>query len=74
MAAQLFEAAASPQIRNALEEGDVGPLSSWLRDAVWKHGRRYGRNDLLTRATGGTLRIGPYLRHLSRRYLEPDAA
>jgi carboxypeptidase Taq len=72
MAAQLFEAArdASGQITDALEQGEVGPLSSWLRDSVWKHGRRYSRNDLLTRATGSTLRIEPYVRHLNRRYLD----
>src|SRR4029453_3475895 len=41
MAAQLFEAArgASPQVSAALEDGDVGPLSSWLRENVWRHGR-----------------------------------
>lgn len=73
MAAQLFEAAcgASPPIRTALEEGDVGLLSYWLRDAVWKHGRRYRRNELMTRATGSSLSTGPYLRHLGRRYLPP---
>ena len=73
MAAQLFEAAcgASSQIRAALEEGDVGPLSSWLREAVWRHGRRFHRNDLLTQATGSKLNLTPYLRHLSQRYLDP---
>ena len=72
MAAQLFEAAcgSSPQIPAALEEGDVGPLSSWLREAVWRHGRRFRRNDLLTRATGSALKLTPYFRHLSQRYLE----
>ncbi len=73
MAAQLFETAcgSSPQIRTALEEGDVGPLSSWLRESVWRHGRRFHRNDLLTQATGSTLKLAPYLRHLSQRYLDP---
>jgi carboxypeptidase Taq len=72
MAAQLFEAAcgSSRQIRAALEEGDVGPLSSWLREAVWRHGRRFHRNDLLTRATGSALKLTPYLRHLGQRYSE----
>ena len=71
MAAQLFEAAcsASPQVRAALEEGDVGPLSSWLRENVWRHGRRYRRDELLAQATGRTLDVAPYIRHLSQRYL-----
>jgi carboxypeptidase Taq len=70
MAAQLFEAAceASSQVRMALEEGDVGPLSLWLREAVWRHGRRFRRTDLLAQATGSSLELAPYVRHLSRRY------
>ena len=71
MAAQLFEVAcgSSTGVRAALEQGDVGPLSSWLRDAVWQHGRRYQRDELLGRATGRTLDLAPYVRHLKRRYL-----
>ena len=70
MAAQLFEAAcrASPQVGAALEAGDVSPLSSWLRENVWRHGRRFGRDELLRRATGRPLDLAPYIRHLSRRY------
>jgi carboxypeptidase Taq len=71
MAAQLFEAAcgASPQVGAALEDGDVGPLSSWLRENVWRHGRRFGRDELLRRATDRPLDLAPYVRHLSRRYV-----
>jgi carboxypeptidase Taq len=70
MAAQLFEAACSGprEVRGALEAGDVGPLSSWLRENVWRHGRRFSRNEVLRRATGRTLDLAPYLRHLSQRY------
>ena len=70
MAAQLFDAARarSPQMAAALEEGDVGPLSVWLKEAVWRHGRRYRRDEILTRATGRGLDPAPYLRHLTQRY------
>jgi carboxypeptidase Taq len=72
MAAQLFEAACgtSSEVQAALEHGDVGPLSSWLRESIWRHGRRFHRNELLTQATGRTMELAPYLRHLSRRYLQ----
>jgi carboxypeptidase Taq len=72
MAAQLFETARTkvPDIAPALERGDVGPLSAWLRDQVWRHGRRYERDELLTRATGRKLDPAPYLRHLTARYAE----
>jgi carboxypeptidase Taq len=70
MAAQLFDAArgTAPDAIDALESGDVGPLSAWLKNAVWRHGRRYGRDELLTMATGRKLDTVPYLRHLAGRY------
>lgn len=70
MAAQLFEAAqsTSPKIAAALEDGDVAPLSAWLRDNIWRHGRRYRRDELLAMATGRALDPAPYLRHLAARY------
>ena len=76
MAAQLFETAcgASSQVRAGLADGDVGPLSSWLREAVWQHGRRYRRDELLERATGRSLDLAPYIRHLSGRYLAQMSA
>src|SRR5262245_2511960 len=74
MAAQLFETARTqPEVSAALEHGDVGPLSSWLRDKVWRHGRRYRRNELLTLATGRALDPAPYLRHLDARYASGEA-
>jgi carboxypeptidase Taq len=56
-----------------LERGDVGPLSAWLRDKVWRHGRRYRRDELLTMATGRALDPAPYLRHLGARYASGEA-
>lgn len=72
MAAQLFDAARrkSPQVGAALEEGDVGPLSVWLKHAVWQHGRRYRRDALLVMATGRRLELAPYIRHLRERYAD----
>ena len=41
-------------------------------DRVWRHGRRYGRDELLVNATGRKLDPAPYLRHLSDRYIRPN--
>jgi carboxypeptidase Taq len=74
MAAQLFETACrQPEVSSALERGDVGPLSAWLRDKVWRHGRRYRRNEILTMATGRALDPAPYLHHLDARYASGEA-
>lgn len=69
MAAQLFEAAAETDgFAAALARGEYGVLFRWLSERVWRHGRRFTRDELLHRATGRSLDLGPYLRHLSARY------
>lgn len=69
MAAQLFEAAtAGDGLSAALARGDYGVLFGWLAERVWRHGRRFTRDELLRRATGRGLDAEPYLRHLSARY------
>jgi carboxypeptidase Taq len=70
MAAQLFEAALErgEDIRDGLDRGDYAPLHAWLKEHVWQHGRRFSRDEILTRATGRALETAPYLRHLEARY------
>ncbi|PJE27967.1 carboxypeptidase Taq [Pseudooceanicola antarcticus] len=72
MAAQLFERAMQeqPAIGTALEGADYAPLRDWLTDKVTRHGRRYGRDELLVNATGRTLDPEPYLRHLTSKFSE----
>jgi carboxypeptidase Taq len=43
-------------------------LHGWLKDRVWRHGRRLTRDEILVRATGRALDVEPYRRHLVRRY------
>jgi carboxypeptidase Taq len=70
MAAQLFEAATAngAGVTPALEAGDTTPLRSWLKENVWRHGKRFSRDELLTRATSRALEAGPYLRYLKGKY------
>jgi carboxypeptidase Taq len=70
MAAQLCETARSKGegITQALENGDTFPLRLWLKENVWRHGRHFSRDELLTRATGRTLEAGPYLRYLEGKF------
>ncbi|MGZ9810846.1 carboxypeptidase M32 [Pseudoroseicyclus sp. H15] len=72
MAAQLFETALQeqPAIKDALDAADYAPLKGWLDDKVCRHGRRFGRDELLERATGRTLDPEPYLRHLTAKFSE----
>ena len=55
-------------IAQGLERGDYAPLANWLRENVWRHGRRWGREEILHRTTGRGLEPGPYLRYLRAKY------
>jgi len=70
MAAQLFETARAEEsaVGRGLERGDYAPLHDWLKSRIWRHGRRFTRDELLVRATGRPLETAPYLRHLAARY------
>jgi carboxypeptidase Taq len=70
MAAQLFEAACAvePGLRTALAGGEYGPLRTWLTENVCRHGRRFSRQEILTRASGRPLTAKPYLAYLSGKH------
>ncbi len=73
MAAQLYDAALAQDatIAPGLQAGDYAPLRAWLTEAVYRHGRRFSRDELLVRATGKTLDPQPYIAALQRRYGSP---
>lgn len=75
MAAQLQQAALAqvPDLASHLACGDYRPLLAFLRDAIWQHGRRFSRDELLERATGRRLELAPYLTYLAAKY-GPGAA
>ncbi len=70
MAAQLYQEAASrePGIEAGLATGDYGPLRHWLGKHIYRHGRRFSRNELLLKATGQTLDPAPYIAYLANKY------
>jgi carboxypeptidase Taq len=72
MAAQLMAAARQqmPALDTALDRGAYPPLLDWLRENVHQHGRRFSRDELLTRATGRPLDPEPYIAYLTGKYTE----
>ncbi len=69
MAAQLYAAAThDPTVELGLRTGDYAPLRKWLTHAVYRHGRRYSRDELLVRATGRPLDPADYLAYLGGKY------
>jgi carboxypeptidase Taq len=71
-AAQLMAAArrAVPLLDAGLTEGDLSPLTAWLRRHVHAQGSLYGFSDLLRAATGQPLDPAFFEAHLAARYLD----
>jgi carboxypeptidase Taq len=72
LAAQLYAAAveAHPAIPREMAEGRFTTLAEWLRQNVYRHGRKFTPDDLVRRATGSPLRLAPYLTYLRGKYGE----
>ena len=49
------------------ERGEFGPLREWLTDNVYRWGRTFTPQELLTRAAGGPMDPEPYVRYLERK-------
>jgi carboxypeptidase Taq len=45
--------------------GDLAPLTSWLRERLWRHGRKFTPQETLERVVGSGLDPEPYLRYLN---------
>jgi carboxypeptidase Taq len=69
---QLYGAATEehPEISDAMLQGDFDSLRSWLTEHVYQHGRKYLPNELIERATGRPLEIGPYMAYLTSKFGE----
>lgn len=70
-AAQFFQSAvkAYPEIRDELGRGSTELLRKWLRDNLHGKGSLLTTDQVFNDATGSPLNAGPYLNHLSTRYL-----
>ena len=67
---QLWEKvnAAIPDLHDQFEQGEFGALADWLRENLWRHGRKFTPRELVERITGGGLDSEPYLRYLRGKY------
>jgi carboxypeptidase Taq len=69
-AAQLFAAAKDQNaaIEPGIAKGDFAPLVAWLHANVHSRASSVSSEEILTGATGRELEVGPFRRHLERRY------
>jgi carboxypeptidase Taq len=70
LGAQFYEAAlqAHPEIPAETEQGRFDVLLGWLRENIYRHGKKYTASELVQRVTGGPMSIEPYLRYLQGKY------
>ena len=70
LALQFYDAALSahPDIPQQIANGEFTTLHGWMRDNIYRHGRKYTTAELVERTTGGPLRLEPYLAYLREKY------
>ena len=54
-------------LESHLEQGELAPLTDWLRERLWRHGRKFTPQETLERVVGGGMDPEPYLRYLSTK-------
>jgi carboxypeptidase Taq len=62
--------AAHPDIPREIARGEFGTLHRWLRENVYRHGRKFPPQALIQRATGKPMSTAPYLAYLREKYGE----
>ena len=72
LSAQFYRAAmkAHPEIPGEIARGEFGALHGWLRQHIYRHGRKFPPNELVKRATGEAMSMKPYLAYLRGKYGE----
>ena len=72
LGAQFYAAAlrAHPQIPSEMARGRFGALHAWLREHLYRHGRKFTPDELVERATGSPMSIAPYIAYLRDKYGE----
>ncbi|MFL5106933.1 MAG: carboxypeptidase M32, partial [Xanthobacteraceae bacterium] len=72
LSAQIYAAAITthPDIPRDIAAGHFATLHAWLREHIYRHGRKYTPADLIARTTGAPMSTGPYLAYLRQKYGE----
>jgi carboxypeptidase Taq len=70
LGAQFYAAAlrAHPEIPRQIASGEFATLRAWLGENLYRHGRKFGADEILRRATGEAMTIKPYIAYLREKY------
>lgn len=66
---QIWEKAqtALPGLYDQFEQGEFQTLREWLRDNLYRHGRKFTPSETLQRVVGGPIDVGPYINYLTTK-------
>lgn len=69
-AAHLFDGFAQkhPDWEKKVASGSLEFIREWLRENIYRHGKRYSTGELLKKATGHPFSSQPYLDYLKKKY------
>jgi carboxypeptidase Taq len=72
LSAQFYAAAikAHPEIPQEIRHGEFRTLHAWLRQNIYRHGRKFTPDKLVERASGEAMSMRPYLAYLRAKYGE----
>ena len=72
LSAQFYDAAlkAHPEIPKEITKGEFGTLHAWLKQRLYRHGRKFTPTEIVKRATGKPMTIAPYMAYLRGKYGE----
>jgi carboxypeptidase Taq len=72
LSAQFYDAAVKsyPDFPSEIAAGKFSTLHTWLRENLYKHGRKFKPHELVERTTGGPMSTKPYLAYLRAKYGE----
>jgi carboxypeptidase Taq len=70
MSALFFQEAltAQPEIEAEMAGGHFDTLHGWLRENIYRHGRKFTAAELVERVTGAPLTIDPYVEYLQSKF------
>lgn len=58
----------SVNVEQCIEKGDFAPINNWLEQNIWRHGRRYDPNELLTMACKQEFTPDYFIDYLTEKY------
>jgi carboxypeptidase Taq len=63
-----------PDAYEQIERGSFGEIYEWLRERLYRHGRKFTPSETILRVAGGPIDPEPYLRYLADKNASLAAA